>query len=133
MADVFNDEKRSEIMRAVKSSGNRSTEMKLISVFKKYGIKGWRRTYKLIGNPDFVFPKKRIVIFTDGCFWHGHDCRNTKPKDNKDYWDKKIQRNKERDKSITEILEQKGWVVVRLWECEIKKQVLPDKLTYMID
>lgn len=133
MVDVFNDEKRSEIMRAVKSSGNRSTEMKLISVFKKYEIKGWRRTYKLIGNPDFVFPKKRIVIFADGCFWHGHNCRNTKPKDNKEYWNKKIQRNKERDEFITEILERKGWVVVRIWECEIKKEVLPDKLMFLVD
>jgi DNA mismatch endonuclease, patch repair protein len=121
MADVFNKEERSEIMRKVKSSGNKSTELKLIAIFKELNLTGWRRNYKTKGHPDFVFLKKKIAIFADGCFWHGHDCRNTKPSQNKIYWDKKIARNKARDAEITKLFEQRGWRVFRFWECEIKQ------------
>ena len=69
MVDTVSKNKRSAIMKANKPYGNKSTELKLIQLFKKFSIKGWRRNYKIIGSkPDFVFPKQRIVIFTDGCF-----------------------------------------------------------------
>jgi DNA mismatch endonuclease (patch repair protein) len=113
-------------MRAAKSRGNKSTELKLIEIFKNRGIKGWRRNYKLFGNSDFVFPKDRAAIFVDGCFWHGHECRNTKPADNADYWRKKIERNIKRDILVTQTLMEKGWKVIRIWECQIKKNNLPD-------
>jgi len=127
MSDTFSKGKRSEIMRKVKSKKNRSTELKLISYFKERNIKGWRRNYKIKGNPDFVFPKKKIVIFTDGCFWHGHNCRNLKPSQNKDYWIKKIEKNIKRDKEITEYLEKKNYKVIRIWECELKDFSIIDK------
>ena len=73
MADVFDAEKRSDIMRQVKSKKNKSTELRLIEIFKQNGITGWRRNYPVKGHPDFVFPKKKIAVFVDGCFWHGHD------------------------------------------------------------
>jgi DNA mismatch endonuclease (patch repair protein) len=120
MADTFSKEQRSEIMRKVKSNRNKSTELKLIQIFKAHKITGWRRNFKLFGKPDFVFPKRRLVIFVDGCFWHGHDCRNTKPKDNQTYWQKKIERNQKRDLEVTQVLSQKNWKVVRIWECELK-------------
>ncbi len=135
MADVFSSKKRSEIMRKVKSKRNKSTELKLLKIFKEKGIKGWRRTYKLFGNPDFVFPKRRIVVFTDGCFWHGHDCRNTKPSDNKAYWDAKRERNRNRDALVTQTLQDKNWVVIRIWECELKvknRALLEEKLTSLL-
>lgn len=128
MADVFSESQRSEIMRAVKSRGNKSTELKLIEIFKNLGIRRWRRGYKLFGNPDFVFPKRRIAVFVDGCFWHGHNCRNTKPAANADYWNKKIERNINRDILVSQTLMEKGWKVVRIWECQIKKSVLPNDL-----
>jgi len=121
MTDTFSKEKRYEIMRAVKSKGNKSTELKLISIFKDNNLKGWRRNYPLFGKPDFVFHKLKVVVFADGCVWHGHNCRNTKPSDNSDYWTKKIKRNKKRDKLVTKTLKNKGWIVVRIWECEINK------------
>ena len=68
MADVFSKSKRSEVMRAVKSRGNKSTELKLIEIFKTEKIIGWRRNYKLFGKPDFVFPKKRLAIFVTAAF-----------------------------------------------------------------
>lgn len=122
MADVFDKEKRSEIMRAVKSSKNKSTEEKLIAYFKENKITGWRRNYKVYGKPDFVLPDLRIAIFVDGCFWHGHDCRNTHPEQNKEYWQRKIGRNMARDKEVTDHLERLGWNVIRIWECEFLKK-----------
>lgn len=126
MADTFSKEERSKIMRLVKSSRNKSTELKLLQLFKTNNITGWRRNFRLFGKPDFVFYKHKIAIFLDGCFWHGHNCRNTKPKDNKDYWIAKIQRNKKRDKEVSQILSDKGWRIIRIWECELQdsKQIL---------
>lgn len=131
MADVFDAEKRSDIMRHVRSKENKSTELKLIEIFKSLGIKGWRRNYSVVGHPDFVFPKRRVAIFVDGCFWHGHDCRNTRPADNAEYWQKKRQRNVEHDQLVTAMFEQRGWTVIRIWECELKKknaEILNEKL-----
>lgn len=122
MTDIFSEEKRSEIMSHIKGSHNKTTEEKLVILFRKYKIKGWRRKYKVFGKPDFVFPKQRIAVFVDGCFWHGHDCRNTRPKQNADFWKEKILRNKERDKEVTLHLERLGWTVLRIWECELKKK-----------
>lgn len=116
-------------MKAVKSSRNKSTELKLIDFFKIHGIKGWRRGYKLYGNPDFVFLKLRVAVFADGCFWHGHDCRNLTPKQNSDYWNNKITKNKTRDIEVSTRLTEKGWNVIRIWECELKRtDVVCEKL-----
>lgn len=121
MADVFDEEKRSEIMRQVKSKKNKSTELRLIEVFKENKITGWRRNYPVKGHPDFVFPKQRVAVFVDGCFWHGHDCRNTRPSDHQEYWRKKRERNMKHDQEVTALLQSRGWTVLRIWECELKK------------
>jgi DNA mismatch endonuclease (patch repair protein) len=122
MADVYNKEKRSSVMSKVRSKGNKSTELRLIEVFAEQNIKGWRRNYPVKGHPDFVFPTKRIAVFVDGCFWHGHDCRNTRPKQNEVFWSAKRERNIARDKAVTEDFEKRGWAVLRIWECELKKK-----------
>lgn len=135
MSDVYSAEERSAIMSKVKSKGNKSTELKLIEYFKQKGIAGWRRNYSVKGHPDFVFLDKKIAIFVDGCFWHGHDCRNTRPQKNADYWEKKRERNIRHDKEITELFEKRGWTVIRIWECELKKkniQILENKLQPII-
>ena len=124
MSDVFSKEERSQIMRSVKSRNTKSTELAMIKLFKENHITGWRRTYQVKGHPDFVFLDKRIAIFVDGCFWHGHDCRNTRPADNAKYWQKKRERNMQRDKEITERFQCRGWTVIRIWECELKKKNL---------
>ena len=129
MTDTFSKNERSEIMRAVKSRGNKSTELKLIQIFKKHNIIGWRRNYPIFGKPDFAFPKLRIAVFVDGCFWHGHNCRNVKPADNSKYWEIKINKNILRDKSVNKMLVSKNWKVVRFWECELKKERYIEKLS----
>jgi len=136
MADVFDKEKRSLVMSQIRSKGNQSTELKLIFAFKELGIKGWRRGSKMKGKPDFVFPKSKVAVFADGCFWHGHDCqRGTTPKDNSSYWIPKIQRNKKRDIEVSDFLKAKGWSVIRVWECELKKKnrnLLDKKLRMLV-
>ena len=122
MADVFDGKRRSEIMKKVRSRNNKSTELKLIQVFRENSIKGWRRGYPVKGHPDFVFLDKKIAVFVDGCFWHGHDCRNTRPADHAEYWAKKRERNIRHDKEVTAMFEQRGWRVIRIWECELKKK-----------
>ena len=122
MSDVFSVEKRSAVMKAVKSRNTKTTELKMIEIFKELHIVGWRRTYPLIGKPDFVFPKKRIVVFVDGCFWHGHDCRNVTPSANAEFWNAKRVYNKQHDEIVTETLFKKNWKVIRIWECELKKK-----------
>jgi len=109
-------------MRKVKSRNTKTTELALIKIFKEQHITGWRRTYPMIGKPDFVFPKKRIVVFVDGCFWHGHDCRNVTPRENAEFWNNKREYNKTHDKLVTERIESMGWKVIRIWECELKKK-----------
>jgi DNA mismatch endonuclease, patch repair protein len=128
MADTFTKEVRSNIMRAVKSKGNKSTEGKLIKLFKEKKLTGWRRNYPIFGKPDFVFPKNKVAVFADGCFWHGHNCRNISPKSNAEYWMAKIAKNKNRDKEVNKVLKEKGWSIFRIFECKIKRSFLPQKL-----
>ena len=128
MADIYDKDTRSKLMSRISSKRNKSTEIKLITLFKVNGVKGWRRGYPVKGHPDFVFLKQKIAIFVDGCFWHGHDCRNTRPKDNEEFWQKKHERNITHDKKINELFQKRGWNVIRVWECELKGKELPLKL-----
>lgn len=118
--DTFTPQERSRIMSSVKAKGNKSTELKLLELFKLYKLKGWRRKYLINGNPDFIFPKARLAIFVDGCFWHGCSEHCRIPKSNKEYWVTKINQNKKRDYKVTKELRGKNWMVVRLWEHELK-------------
>ena len=78
---------------------------------------------KLPGCPDIVLPKYKTVIFVNGCFWHKHDCpRFVWPSSNQDYWIPKIQRNIERDRLNAAELQKKGWHIITVWECELKKK-----------
>jgi DNA mismatch endonuclease (patch repair protein) len=132
MTDVFSKEKRSQVMRAVRSKGNKSTEIALIGVFKSYKISGWRRNFRLAGKPDFVFPKQKLIVFVDGCYWHGHNCRTRKPGSNDEYWKAKIFSNKKRDRFVTSELRRNGWKVIRIWECEIRKRKYVRKLNLIL-
>lgn len=114
MADVFDSKKRSDIMSKVRSKNNKSTELKLIQMFEENNIKGWRRNYPVKGHPDFVFLDKKIAIFVDGCFWHGHNgCRYfVMPKSNTEYWESKINSNIARDQKTNDSLSALGWNVL---------------------
>ncbi|WP_367899216.1 very short patch repair endonuclease [Leptospira sp. WS58.C1] len=128
MADIFDNETRSRVMSKIRGKGNKTTELGLIVLLKKNRLKGWRRNSKLPGRPDIIFPKQKVAIFADGCFWHGHNCRNVIPKSNIIFWTRKLSQNKARDLRQSRKLRMRGWSVFRIWECKIKKGQLPSKL-----
>src|SRR5436190_6791118 len=107
-------------MARIKSKGNKSTELRIVRLLVLAGIKGWRRHYRLFGQPDFVFREKRVVVFVDGCFWHGHPQFCRIPRSNRAYWVRKIEKNKRRDREVTAYLKENGWTVLRIWEHELR-------------
>ena len=121
MTDVFSKKKRSAIMAAIRSTGNKGTELKLAEILRKNGITGWRRHQSVFGKPDFIFRKAQLAVFVDGCFWHGHPSKCRMPHTNRRYWAAKIARNMARDKLVTRILRKKGWNVIRIWEDSVRK------------
>lgn len=90
---------------------------------------------RLPGKPDIVLPKYRTVIFVHGCFWHGHkDCKYyTIPKTNAEFWRAKVARNQERDQEVWRKLEAKGWSVIIVWECQLKKANLEETIKRVAD
>jgi DNA mismatch endonuclease (patch repair protein) len=122
MADIFSRTKRSQVMAAIKSKGNKDTELKLILIFRANEISGWRRNQRIFGKPDFVFRRERLAVFVDGCFWHGCKQHCRMPRDNRKYWREKILRNQKRDRLVTKTLRRTGWRVLRIWEHELKNE-----------
>ena len=122
MSDIVSKAKRSEVMAAVRSTGNRATELRMIALFRANGIIGWRRDQGVIGKPDFVFGSERVAVFVDGCFWHGCPKCYRRPRSHQKYWDSKVAGNIARDRCNRSRLRRMGWWVVRIWEHELKLQ-----------
>lgn len=113
---------RSQLMSRVRSKSNQTTELVLALLLRDAGLTGWRRNQRLVGRPDFVWSPRKLAVFVDGCFWHGHDCgKNISPKTNSKAWRDKIRRNKARDLRVASLLRRQGWSVIRIWECQLAK------------
>lgn len=121
MTDIWSKQKRSEVMSLIRSRGNKATELRLIEIFREYGITGWRRNQSLLGKPDFTFRRERVVVFVDGCFWHGCPKCYKRPGSNREFWDTKIAANRKRDRYVNRELRKLGWQVVRIWQHQMKK------------
>jgi DNA mismatch endonuclease (patch repair protein) len=121
MTDVFDPEKRSAVMRAVKSRDT-APELKVRRAAHALGLRFRLGRSDLPGKPDLVFPSRRVALFVHGCFWHGHDCpRGARmPQNNRAYWQAKIARNMARDKASLANLRKLGWKPAVIWECEAK-------------
>jgi DNA mismatch endonuclease (patch repair protein) len=99
----------------------------VVALFRSRKIVGWRRHRTLLRpggglryiRPDFVFPKERVIVLVDGCFWHGCPTCFKAPKTNQHYWGPKIAANRLRDRTATRVLRQAGWKVVRIWEHDL--------------
>ena len=137
MRDVFTKSKRSEVMSLIRSKGNRETELEMIRIFRSNGITGWRRdqivrldtqTDTLRVRPDFVFRAKRIAVFVDGEFWHGHPTRSRFPRTRREWWTAKIEGNKHRDRIQNRALRTAGWIVLRMWQFELRTSAVMRKL-----
>lgn len=128
MTDVYDAAKRSAVMRRVKGR-NTTPEMKVRKALTRLGVRYRLHRKDLPGNPDIVMPGRRLAIFIHGCFWHGHDCaRGARvPKQNRDYWVGKVGRNVARDVKSIAALNEQGWRVEVVWECELKDAAALDR------
>lgn len=123
--DKHTEEQRRKNMQAVKQKDTK-IEILLRKELWRRGLRYQKNSRKIFGKPDVVFIGKKVAVFCDSEFWHGHDWENRKNdfKSNQDFWIPKIERNILRDKEVTEKLESEGWVVLRFWGKEIKKDVV---------
>jgi DNA mismatch endonuclease (patch repair protein) len=128
--DKINSARRSANMRAI-ASKNTSPELAVRALLRKAGFVGYRLHWKdLPGRPDIAFVGRQKAIFVHGCFWHGHECREgvRRPRSRTDYWLPKIAGNKSRDANHEASLVSEGWDVLTLWECEITRGDLMERL-----
>jgi DNA mismatch endonuclease (patch repair protein) len=122
VADTRTKEQRSRIMAAVRGK-HTSPEVALRKALYAAGLRGWRCHYKRApGTPDMAWPGRRVAVFVDGAFWHGHPSRH-KPGRSGAYWDEKIERNVARDRRVDRELRSLGWEVVRVWDFEVRKNL----------
>jgi DNA mismatch endonuclease (patch repair protein) len=119
--DVHDKDTRSYNMSKI-SAKNTSIEIIVRKFLHNNGFRYRLHNKGIPGNPDIVFPKKKIAIFLNGCFFHKHENCNfaATPKTNEEFWKKKIEGNIERDKKNEELLNKNGWNVIIIWECEIE-------------
>ncbi len=120
--DNLTEEQRRKNMRNIRSKGT-TPERTIMRELRRKKIYFAKHVDKIIGKPDIVFRRKKVVVFVDSDFWHGHPERFIMPKTNREYWEKKIARNKERDLEVTQQLKKQGWTVIRIWEYDIKRDL----------
>lgn len=113
---------RSSTMRAVRSRGNATTELRFIQILRHGRITGWRRHLELPGTPDFAFPNSKIAVMIHGCFWHGCKKHYRCPVENRDYWSGKVARNMSRDRRVRNTLRTLGWSVLTFWEHDLVRE-----------
>lgn len=117
-ADPLTATQRSVLMSKVKSRGNRSTEIAVEEALICRRIRGWvKHPGSVLGKPDFFFPKCRLAVFVDGCFWHCcPTCARNLPTTRRAFWARKIEQNRHRDNRVRSALRRKGYSVMRIWE-----------------
>ena len=123
--DRFSKSERSALMAKIRNKDT-APEMAVRRMTHSLGFRYRLHRKDLPGKPDLVFSGKKKVIFVHGCFWHGHDCPlgTNQPKSNIEYWTKKLVSNQNRDKNNIRLLEDMGWNVLIVWECEVKNILL---------
>lgn len=127
--DTIDPARRSQLMSRIRSKDTKP-EIAVRQILHRLGYRFRLHRKDLPGRPDIVLPRHRKIVLVHGCFWHGHTCRlASKPKSNESYWTGKITKNKERDARNLAALEEAGWTVLELWECDVRKfEGLEDRL-----
>lgn len=129
MTDRISAKKRSHLMSRIKNR-NTTPELTVRRALHRMGYRFRLHRKDLPGHPDITLPRFKKIIFVHGCFWHSHDCpRGKRPATNQEFWDKKINRNIERDTKAQAALGEAGWDVLVLWDCQVKK---PNLLTTLL-
>ncbi|KQS76371.1 hypothetical protein ASG58_11110 [Rhizobium sp. Leaf383] len=122
MADRMSPEDRSRLMARVKRS-NTKPEMVVRRLLHARGYRFRLHVKTLPGTPDVVLARRKVAIFVNGCFWHGHSCRLGRlPSSRPEYWIPKIEGNRERDARKVQLLLDTGWRVLTVWQCTLKEQ-----------
>lgn len=109
-------------MQNIRSTGT-APETLVMRALQRQNVYFTKNVKSIIGKPDIVFRRKKIVVFIDSDFWHAHRRRFIMPQSNRRYWKEKIQRNKERDSEVNKKLKKEGWKVIRIWEYDVKRNV----------
>lgn len=132
--DVHNKETRSYNMSRIKGGKTKPEEIVAKYLFSQ-GFRYRRNVKKLPGTPDIVLKKYKTVIFVNGCFWHMHEgCKYfVWPKDNSEFWKNKLLANKERDEKEKKGIEELGWKVIVVWECQLKKAERERTLNWLVE
>ncbi|MFC1557040.1 very short patch repair endonuclease [candidate division KSB1 bacterium] len=120
--DNLTPEQRRKNMQRIRSKDTKPERI-IAKELRKRKIYCTRNDKRIYGKPDFVFRRKKVVVFVDSDYWHGHPERCIMPKTNIDYWKPKIERNINRDKEVDSKLKADGWNVVRIWEFDVKKNI----------
>jgi DNA mismatch endonuclease (patch repair protein) len=120
--DNLTKEQRKKNMQNIRSV-NTAPERLVMRELSRRKIYFAKYVNSIIGKPDIVFRRKKVVLFVDSDFWHGHPKRLIMPKSNKKYWETKIERNRKRDKEVNTQLKKDGWKVIRIWEYDIKHNI----------
>ncbi len=133
MSDNRTPDQRHRNMAAIHSAST-TPELKVRHALWRQGFRYRINDRRLPGKPDIVLPKYRTAIFIHGCFWHGHKgCKDyTIPKTNTTFWTDKIAKNQEHDQEVWRCLEAKGWAVIIVWECQLKKDVINNTISQVI-
>lgn len=134
MSDIFSKDKRSDIMSKI-SSKNTKPEILVRKYLFAHGFRFRINDNRFPGKPDILLSKYKAVIFINGCFWHGHrNCKaSALPASNTDYWANKIASNVERDKKVQVQLEQMGYRVYTIWQCQLKAKIKESTLQNLIE
>jgi DNA mismatch endonuclease (patch repair protein) len=120
MADQFSSEERSAIMRRVRSVDTKP-ELQVRRMVHRLGFRFRLHAQSLPGKPDLVFRRRKQAVFVHGCYWHQHKCDAAKrPATNRRYWNRKLDKNVQRDKRNLYLLRRQGWRVLTVWECELR-------------
>jgi DNA mismatch endonuclease (patch repair protein) len=122
MTDVLTPKQRSRCMARNKGRDTKP-EVALRKLCWALGLR-YRIRSSLFGKPDFFFPKHKVAVFVDGCFWHGCPEHYKAPSTRKEFWKKKLDANRARDALVTQTLTSEGWRVVRIWEHQLKTKEL---------
>lgn len=115
------------VTKSMKANKRANTKPELLvrKKLREAGLVGYRLQWKVPGRPDIAWPGKKVALFVNGCFWHRcPKCQLPLPKENRDYWVVKFERNQERDAENLAKLQEMGWKVHVIWECELKKKVI---------
>lgn len=116
--DRVTREVRSKIMASVPSFGT-TTERKMEAILRSDHVSGFRKHWSVAGKPDFAWPKAKVALFVDGCFWHGCPRCDRPSKSNLGFWRDKVTANRQRDLRVSRKLRRDGWKVLRVWECAV--------------